>query len=587
MSNLEIPDDLKYLKGLRYEPAMRIDYHSVKLEDALPGLFYVTRLARRRGKGAWAGRTAQRVAEQLSQKADKFSGFNGDREKRVRILEEWLKASVLRLTERRQSDKVLSIRPLHFMTYRADLPSNWADLRSVSEFVAAILHHDPSAEPLASDNNEPFALQTPQNLFWKSFGAGIKNPGEHFGNADLDQYDDLHELDIESLLTIRTVEDLKSPNEVTGTREGKGGMIPGFEPLCPYQAGIFREDFSLFLRAYPSSVVPVRVLSDYVLCLLALNLTVYSLCHFAASNRLYNSGEWIHDRPLPNGSRIWELGIYPDLTSGRVRKSRELARQSYACHHEWMLRQLRTMIGFRLLDYYLRSRNDIRELRSLRNMKGVEFLKTLALGRQRSCVDVFTATQASAGPALSGLERAQPDEKWPPDVVGIINSSMTPFDKLVELLASTQEESRDNMLNFFTSCSRRNLDSGLLAGNTGRREDNYYTLGIVLLEALVQRLILKRTDPPSSKPLDVYEFVRLLKERYGIWIDKPPPGLDESYEARQAAQENFAALKEKLRQLGFFRAVTDARRMQRLKPRYIPAGDIEDTEGSNGNESVA
>jgi hypothetical protein len=428
MSDLEIPDDLKYLKGLRYEPAMRIDYQNVLLEDALPGLFYVTRLARRRGKGAWAGRTAQQVAEQLPQKAAKFSGFNGDREKRV--LEEWLKASVLRLIERGQSDKVMSIRPLHFMTYRVDLPSNWAHLRSVPEFVAAILRRDPSAEPLASDNNEPFGLQTPQNLFWKSFGAGIDNPGEYFGNADLDRYGDHHELDIESLLMVRVVEDLTTPREVTGTRGGKGGTIPGFEPLCPRQARIFREDFSLFLRAYPSSVVPVRVLSDYVLCLLALNLTAYSLCHFAASNRLYNSGEWLDDRHSSGGSRVWELGIYPDLTGGRVRKSRELARQSYARHYEWMLQQTRTMIGFRLLDYYLRSATDIKELRNLRNLKGIEFLKTLALGRQRSFADVFAAVQASARPVLSRLEQAQPDEKWPADVVGIINAPMTPFDKL-------------------------------------------------------------------------------------------------------------------------------------------------------------
>ena len=47
------------------------------------------------------------------------------------------------------------------------------------------------------------------------------------------------------------------------------------------------------------------------------------------------------------------------------------------------------MIGFRLLDYYLRSRTDIRELRDLRNLKGIEFLKTLTLGRQRSCSEVY------------------------------------------------------------------------------------------------------------------------------------------------------------------------------------------------------
>ena len=153
------------------------------------------------------------------------------------------------------------------------------------------------------------------------------------------------------------------------TRGGNRGGLSGLEPLCPYQARIFREDFSLFFRAYPPPEVPVRVLGDYMLCLLALHLTTYTLCHFAASNHLYNTGEWLDDRRSPDDSRVWELGIYPDLTGGRVRKSRELARQSYTRHYEWMQKQLRTMIGFRLLDYSLHSATDIKELRRLRSSK--------------------------------------------------------------------------------------------------------------------------------------------------------------------------------------------------------------------------
>ncbi len=584
MSKLEIPDELKYLKGLRYEPAMQIDYQHFNLEDVLPGLFYVTRLARRRGKGSWNERSAFDVAKLLSQTEDKFVGFDGDTERRV--LEEWLKVSVLRLRERGESDKVMSIRPLHFMTYRIDLPSHWTHLRSVPEFVAAVLHRDPSKEPLGSMTGEPFAIQSCDNLFWKTFGAGIANSGSHFGQADLDKYDDNCELDIESLLTVRIAETLRTPPEVT-TRTGMRGGIPGFEPLCPLQARVFREDFSMFLRAYPPPTVPVRVLGDYVLCLLALNLTTYSLCHFAASNHLYETGVWTDDRHSSNG-RVWQLGIYPDLTDGRVRKSRELARQSYARHHEWMMLQLRTMIGFRLLEYYLRNRNEIRELSNLRSLKGIEFLKTLALGRQQSHREAFDAVQASASTVLSILERCQPGEKWPDDVANIAaDTSLPPFDRMVELLATTQDKARDKTVEFFTSCSRRNLDSGLVRGTPAKRADNYYTFGIKMLETLVQLQVLKPDGTPRSRFLDIYEFVDRLKERYGIWIDEPPPWLDQSYEARQAAQANFTALKEKLRQLGFFRAVTDARRMQRLRPRYVPAGDSKYTNGSREDEALA
>jgi hypothetical protein len=112
--------------------------------------------------------------------------------------------------------------------------------------------------------------------------------------------------------------------------------------------------------------------------------------------------------------RLWHIRLKDvaplqpyGLSLGRgIQRGRELPRQSYARHYEWMLQQLRAMIGFRLFDYYLRSRTDIRELRDLRDLKGIEFLKTLGLGRQRSCSEVYAAAQASASPALSGLERA-------------------------------------------------------------------------------------------------------------------------------------------------------------------------------------
>lgn len=556
MSKLEIPNELKYLKGARYEPAMRIDYQNFLLEDILPGFFYLTRTGRRRGRGSWNDRTAKDLAGELSQKHDKFSGFDTDTGRRV--LEEWLKASVLRLIEKGAQDKVMGVRPLHLLTYRVDLPKNWANTRSVPEFLAAILHQNPNSPSLGEDNI--FPLGKPQNLFWRIFGAGLANPSKIFINADKDIYDDSWDLDIEALLTVRVMEGLRKPDE-------RKGVVNGFEPLCPKQARWFREDFSLFLRAYAPPAVPVRVLGDYLLCLLALNLTIYSLKHFAASNHLYNTGEWLDDR-----QHDWQLEIYPDLTGGKERKSRELARQSYRRHHDWVLRQLRTMIGFRLLDYYLNYATDIPELRQLRQLTGINFLKTLALGRQPSCPEVYSAAQGSARPALRGLQQhQQEDGEWPADMKGIAEDpSLPPFDRLVELLSSFQYDLYNNIFKFFFSITRRNQESGLLSGDPRKKEDNYYTLGLQMLETLVQLLMLKPGDPPKSRPLTIYEFVDLLKERYGIWIDEPPPSLDAGHEARAAAQANFEALKEKLRQLGFFRAVTDARRMQRLKPRYQP-----------------
>lgn len=597
MTELNIPDSLKRLRGLSFPPAIRLDYNNVALEDVLPGLFYITRLGRRRGKGDWdikdesdpkrkyRPRTAGEVAQELASNPTRFAGFDEDKE--IGILEEWLKTSVFRLKERGASDKVLGIRPLHFMTYRVDLPK-WNRLINIPEFIAAILHRNSTGDNLVSDPDEPFALQSRKNLLWERFGQGIINESQHFSNAEKDKYDDQVELDIEALLSVRVSELLKPPKEVTVKAGAKGGLIPSLDPLAPRQAKIFRSDFSSFLRGYSSQSIPVRVFGDCVLCLMSLNLTTYFLCHAAALNHLYDSGEWLDDTRTTERNRQWELGIYPDLTGGKNRKSRELAKLSYARHSESMSKQLRAMIGFRLLDFYLRNRQDIAELKNLRNAKGVEQLKLLALGHQPSNHRIYEAVQGVASADLSVLEQEQPDKQWPDDLLTIVQDpSLSPFDRLVELLASTQRNPREQFLKFFISVSRRNLDSGLLAGKSGSSEDNYYTIGTQLLETLVQLLVLDPNKPTNLRNLDIYDFVEQLKVRYGIWIDKPPPGLDTSFEANSAAQANLEALKEKLRQLGFFTAVTDARRMQRLKPRYLPTGADKTTEEKAHHEPMA
>jgi hypothetical protein len=542
MIRLATPKEIKHLRGLSYLHAIPLSYNSFYVEDVLTGLFYVTRVGRRRGKGSWGGRQARDVAQELSLKKERFHGF--DSEQGMVLLAEWLKASILRLIERGTSDKVMSIRPLHFMTYRVDLPASWAGMRSIPEFVAAILHHDPQNVKRNSNREEPFSLESPNNLFWKSFGLGLDNDDERFAKAEQDKYDEITELDIETLLAIRVAEHFDPPKAITGKKKGKGGEISGFEPLCPNQANVFRDDFSLFLRAYPQPIVPVRVLGDYMICLLALNLTTYSLSHFAASNHLYTTGEWLSDRPPQDSNRVWKLGIYPDLTGGRNRKSRELARRSFASHDELMQKQL---------------------LKDLNKQKGVERLRTLALGRRASHVEAFNAAEAYARHILNTIETYYEDNdwEWPEEFQSIISdSSLSTFDSLVELFACTLVDLQKNILKFFWCCGRRNLDSGLLAGSPRQREDNYYTLGFQVLETLVQLLVLRAGDPPRAKSLDIYDFVETLKRRYGIWIDEPPPDLDRSPEAYQAAEANFSALKEKLRQLGFFRAVTDARRKE-------------------------
>lgn len=574
MSGLTIPPDLRFLAGMRYEKAFPIEYQNIQLEDVLPGIFYVTRLGRRRGKGYWAKRSAQDVAETLSTDDLHFPGW--DSQVGRDVLEEWVNASVLRYSGRGRTDRLLGVRPLHFLTYRIDLPPRWDWLRFIPEFVCSILTKDPQ-QPGASAKDDPFALQRPENLFWRAFGANLLPPEDHLGNADGDRLVEEDPIDIESLLAVRVAQILRTPDQlVRGAARGAGGDLPGVDPLCPGRARVFREDFSLYLRAYGDNEIPTRALGDQVLALLGFELLVYSLGHVAASNHLYRTGEWLSDKNDELGR--WELDLYVDLTGGRNPVSAQIARASFLRHSSWLMDQIRAMLGFRLLAYHLEGAQDIPTMRDLRRLTGIEFLTRLTDGRLPQGGEAYGSVNAWARTDRNRLRLAQPNGEWPPELQPVAEDpELGPFDSLVELIATADHELRSSMRKYMLSIGRRNQGSGMIAGSP-RKDDDRYVLGPLLLEALVHLLVLKPGHPPKAGPLDVSDFVELLKRRYGIWVDEPPPSLDQSYEAHEAARANYEALKETLRQLGLFRAVTDAKGMQRLRPRYVALGDRRDGE---------
>ena len=411
MSALTIPNELRYLAGMLYEKAFPIEYQNIQLEDVLPGIFYVTRLGRRRGKGDWNGRTASDVAELLARNEQLFHGWSSPTGHE--LLTQWLNASVLRYSARGQTDRLIGVRPLHFLTYRIDLPPRWNWLRSIPEFVCSILAKDPR-RPGASEAGDPFALQRPENLFWRAFGANLEPPSQQLGNADADRLVEEAPVDLESLLSIRVAQLLKTPAQVVkGARSG-GGDLPGIDPLCPGQARVFREDFSLYLRAYGDGEIPARALGDQILALLGFELLVYSLSHVAASNHLYMTGEFLPDRNDDLGR--WDVDLYVDLTGGRNRMSAVLARASFLRHSTWLLDQVRTMLGFRLLAYHLEGATDIPEVSDLRQTSGVDFLTRLTLGRLPEGGEAFASVRAWARTTRKSLRVAQPDSEWPSEL---------------------------------------------------------------------------------------------------------------------------------------------------------------------------
>jgi hypothetical protein len=102
-------------------------------------------------------------------------------------------------------------------------------------------------------------------------------------------------------------------------------------------------------------------------------------------------------------------------------------------------------------------------------------------------------------------------------------------------------------------------------------------MGSLLLEVLLQIGVLETT--PSgfrTRSMRVDELLMFLRERYGICVDVLPRGdgfTETSITERAALRENLDSFKRRLRELGFFRDLSDAYVAQTVEPRYaIAAG---------------
>jgi hypothetical protein len=70
-----------------------------------------------------------------------------------------------------------------------------------------------------------------------------------------------------------------------------------------------------------------------------------------------------------------------------------------------------------------------------------------------------------------------------------------------------------------------------------------------------------------TKPITITEFVQWLGNRYGILVDTTRT-LNDNPEVASALEINYSALKDRLRQLGFFTDLSDASISQVIRPRF-------------------
>ena len=170
-------------------------------------------------------------------------------------------------------------------------------------------------------------------------------------------------------------------------------------------------------------------------------------------------------------------------------------------------------------------------------------------------------------------EEIQEAEQNVKDLQEYLQYEETPLEKYVQCLmkvgaAYQLKFSRD----FLDKSSMKNEPSALIIDGRSRKHTRRGAIGSKLLEVLVQLLVLdqKENGLLESKPLSIRQLAKELRKRYGLIIDgtDEPRFADADIKTHQAFKDNMQALKNKLRQIGFYTDLSDASSLQKIRPRY-------------------
>lgn len=526
-------------KSFRWAALMPVDANNVLLEQAF-ARFLV--LVRTKGRPITSTTKNTLYPENLVEivKSDgaNFQGVSGDSQ-RERLLEHWITSDFATCIRagmgRGGKERVASLKPIHMSTIKLLDPRIRSQDRDLSLFLYNVFR---DTDLIIGENS----LLVPY----------LQKGTVAFGDTDLK----LHEgtasvLDVETLFLLRLLEHFRA--DLPDNKK----KVPPHVFLCPAQQQLLINDTARLL-VY-KDVIPRRELIQYLISLFSFHAALYCLRTFSlvlkiVETKKYRCAKCKGIKPdTLNLLRECEHhpDIFVDLTNGQNKTCDELAKQKVAKHYGLMFRYFRAHYVLKKVD---------------------EFAQTFP-GYKSSIEDLipFMTHKDLSGyfrTKLAEVTQVEEDAEPDPEIKAIQDLKLDPLDAYVEVLYQKTFKSRSrNHKGLMASLCGLNREDGFLHGGRGKRRK--YVMGNQLLEILVQLAVVgvNRSGQFVTQPITVANFVKWLRDRYGILIDSIGEDND-SPDVARALEVNYSALKDRLRQLGFFTDLSDASISQVIKPRF-------------------
>ncbi|MER5623051.1 hypothetical protein ABT061_18625 [Streptosporangium sp. NPDC002544] len=461
-----------------------------------------------------------------------FDGFERD------ITHRWMETHLLDLVNRGRSNQLVAgLRPLHGFTYRFR-NSRRSRPSGVDEQLYAMIQH-------ASDGRGGHALLYLKDFFFAGVDASTETP--RLGA----------EIDVETQALINLSEAVRK--DITDRPAGgrDRGAYLSSPPLYPGASDLLVEDIVRLL--FHKHLIPRSVLVDYLKILFAFHLALYHLQIMKLLPARLKGGQ-----PSQGGGFFLDVGGIPSTPAAR------LAERGAAVWYGRIPEFVRATFCVKKLDDFAQHLVRLNKLGKPPNgIFKVEDLVTL-LGSGYS-----DERAQFAGARLSRvLESSRSTgEELDSTIAQILELDLDPFSTYIDVITAFRVRFHRQ---YITEC----LDSLLLKNRPGamiaqpRRGERRFVLDSRLLEVLLQIALLQPGGSQGfhTEPLRVDQFLAILRERYGLHIDRLPTGdgFGQAGITDQAAlRENTRAFTARLREIGFYSDMSDAYLTQTITPRYV------------------
>jgi hypothetical protein len=541
-----------------------LDFKQLEMDRVLTALF--ARLAH----NGFPSRLKRRFELSVEAFVDEFlehpEWFTGFAQHRA-ILARWVETHLMDVVNRGKSNQaVASPRPLHGFTYRFRNPKHSRDYGAAQHLYETLYHARKGAGQAAIEQLNHFFFQGHDKVTKRTDGAAV--------------------LDVETQALLRLTEQVE---DVLDNRSGRDS----FTPLCVGAADLLAEDIKRLL--FYERHIPRSVMVDYLKVLFAFHLALYHLRLFkllpaqvkrrGADPICAPSACPMDPRSAdnPHGDCPYRVGVFVDVAGQPEMSAARLALRSADVHYRRIPSFVKAYFTFKKLDEF---GDSLVKTGKLHCPKGEELsvadvLQLLEPLHKDERAKFFGArmyalVQDSAGNTETDLD---------PELKAVLDLKLSEFETYIEMLVALRGKfHRQYITQCIDSLMMKNRQGALITQGRTKGAPRRFVLDSRLLEVLLQIAML-RQDTPSGPfytgEMRIEALLTWLRERYGLHIDRLPRGDGfgaPSIEDRAALRENTAAFTARLREVGFYRDLSDAYVSQTVTPRYR----IEPPTGGNG-----